>query len=521
MFAIEIEYLLCVSFAATPNKKNIAEWPPHPDRLFLALVAAWGESTKDQFGADALRWLEKQEPPSIRSPNTHTRDRFRSFVPTSSPDESTAKVLNTKTGVLQLLQSIYRKERHFPATVLPDDDPRVHMMWKNADPTPDIRRALSDLASRISRIGHSASVVRVAILKDPDFIPNYVCDEDTGNIDLRCPYPGRFDSITNSFDKNNGTGVVWRSKIAPTRRYAIPGRTITQSVMGRKDEWVTLAFEGEPIPTLTSFPVVAKRMRDAIMHHADNPVHSIISGHGPGGESVKGPHLAIVPMANVGWGKYSDGSLMGISMVLPRVSTYGKAERSQMRQAVSRFLRSDKRQPETPHSNPDPVHKKTTPGFNTIPYRSDSGTGSSQGRLNLGKAGVATLKRSDERKSLQPDRYVETSRMWASVTPMVLDHHPKKNHDPASIISDGCARVSLPRPVSVSYSRYSSVSGAPNAYVAGGANRGWMPPKPGFLNSKFVCHAVIDFGRDVQGPVMLGAGRYYGLGLFIPHRGAE
>ena len=521
MFTLEIEYLLHTSFASQPGRKDTPEWPPHPDRLFLALVAAWGESTKDQAGADALRWLEKQEPPSIRFPEAHPRDRFVNFVPTSSPDEKITNALNTKTAILQIHQSIVRKERQFPATALPDDDPKVHMVWKNADPSPDTYRALSDLASRVSRIGHTASIVRVATVVDAEIVPNYVYDEDNGNIDLRCPHQGRFDSIVNSFDKSKDPDIVWRPMIAPTRRYAIPGRTVIRSVMGGKNEWVTLAFEGEPIPTLTSFPIVAKRMRDAIMHHADNPIHSIISGHDQNGASIKNPHLAIIPMANVGWGRYSDGSLMGISMILPRMSIYGKEERSQLRQAVSRFLRSDRPSSETLHHDSDRTNKKITSRSSTIQNESSYNTGLPGGKLNLGRTGVTTLKRSDGRKSLHPDRYVETSRTWASVTPMVLDHHPKNNHGPKDIISDGCARVSLPRPVSVSHSRHSSVAGVPSAYVARGTNRGWMSPKPGFLDNKFICHAVIDFGCDVEGPVMLGAGRYYGLGLFLPFNGAR
>jgi CRISPR-associated protein Csb2 len=44
MLALEVEFLTGVSVAARPNRREQAEWPPHPDRLFQALSAAWGRN---------------------------------------------------------------------------------------------------------------------------------------------------------------------------------------------------------------------------------------------------------------------------------------------------------------------------------------------------------------------------------------------------------------------------------------------------------------------------------------------
>ncbi len=39
MLALEVEYLTGRSVASMPNDRDQAEWPPHPGRLFMALVA--------------------------------------------------------------------------------------------------------------------------------------------------------------------------------------------------------------------------------------------------------------------------------------------------------------------------------------------------------------------------------------------------------------------------------------------------------------------------------------------------
>ena len=188
---------------------------------------------------------------------------------------------------------------------------------------------------------------------------------------------------------------------------------------------------------------------------------------------------------------YSDGRLMGLALVLPRESVYGTLERRQLRQAVAGFLGMDKE------------------------------GGDAEGQLRLGRFGTMALRdgSASDRKSLLPDRYTAVSRVWASVTPVVLDRRLKKRNGAPDEVADCCVRAGLPRPARVRVSAHSRVAGAPG--VLGHKNKvGWRPPKPGMFDSIFVLHAVIEFDEAVRGPVLVGAGRYYGMGLFMPHRGS-
>ncbi len=84
------------------------------------------------------------------------------------------------------------------------------------------------------------------------------------------------------------------------------------------------------------------------------------------------------------------------------------------------------------------------------------------------------------------------------------------------IVTRGCAHICLPKPTRVRVLRHSMFPGVPSApeFMP-------FPRKPGGAGSeKFTrvrVHAEICFEEAVAGPVLLGAGRHFGLGLSKPH----
>ena len=55
MFSLGIRYLMGWAMAAVDGaRKEHAEWPPHPDRVFMAMAAAWFE-TGQEAGEGAPR----------------------------------------------------------------------------------------------------------------------------------------------------------------------------------------------------------------------------------------------------------------------------------------------------------------------------------------------------------------------------------------------------------------------------------------------------------------------------------
>jgi CRISPR-associated protein Csb2 len=107
------------------------------------------------------------------------------------------------------------------------------------------------------------------------------------------------------------------------------------------------------------------------------------------------------------------------------------------------------------------------------------------------------------------------------VTPIVLDRHLKqkgeaRQQEAAALIAAACRNIGLPEPEAVVVDKHSAVEGAPSAYPSGKAPR-WMTWRlPPSLASRQLTHAVIRFAEPVDGPVILGAGRFMGLGLCRP-----
>jgi CRISPR-associated protein Csb2 len=124
--------------------------------------------------------------------------------------------------------------------------------------------------------------------------------------------------------------------------------------------------------------------------------------------------------------------------------------------------------------------------------------------------------------SLRPDTWCRPSYRFVTVTPIALDRNPgnlrsnqhhtahKASVEAQRSIADACTRIGLPRAVSVEVSLTSSLPGvAPvRAFLP------W-PAQPG-RTPRVRVHAEVCFAEPVRGPVLLGAGRFFGLGLCLP-----
>jgi len=142
---MEIEHLLGVAFAAVGPDTSQPDWPPQPDRVFSALVAAWAARGERSDERAALEWLEAQEPPKIASSVINVRPAPSSFVPPNDEVQVT---------VSPAWRS--RQPRRFPAAL--PSDPTVRLVWPDADGAP--LAALDALARDVAYVGHSASLTR-------------------------------------------------------------------------------------------------------------------------------------------------------------------------------------------------------------------------------------------------------------------------------------------------------------------------------------------------------------------------
>ncbi len=465
MLRLDIHVLTGLFRAATVADKERAEWPPHPDRIFSALVCSWAENGADEAGRAALAWLEALDPPALDASAASLRDVCTVYVPPNDRSDGRREL-----GLAPKLQP-----RLFPAVV--PDEPRVRLWWEA--PEEDVALhlpALGRIARQVGYLGHSASLVSMRFVREarapaPRFVPHR-----DGRVRLRVPYPGRLDELTSGFAAGAERG--FRPEPAPAVRYRDLWRegepeSFRESPYGRN--WIVLAGTDRRAPALEAFARVAEAMRGALLAHAEDPIPPALSGHEGNGPARK-PHLAILPLANVGF-DWSDGRLFGLALVLPREhDPLADRIRIQLEQAVARFLEAG-------------------------------------GTLTLGRFGTWRLAHdpAPELASLRPGRYLRAARRFASVTPILLPRHMKaRRGDRAEEqIAVACRQQGLGEPALIEAGPHPFLRGTSYA-----SKRLWsLSPR---LETRSLTHARITFEEPLRGPLLLGAGRHFGLGLMLP-----
>jgi CRISPR-associated protein Csb2 len=485
MLVLEIELLTGVYRAALPDGSG-AEWPPHPERVFSALAQAWGDGGCDPKERAALEWLERQAPPVIGADGPQDwaeRTAPTVFVPPNDSRGSEIAVLPDRRR---------RQGRSFRAAI--PINPVIQFTWAQAVFSADYRAALTGLAQRVASLGHSASLVRCAFLEEAQASEERQQWEpsDAGAIALRVPYAGRLGELVRWHEAEE------RPRSGTSARYRTPGvmdeGEAPTSLFGGPDEWFVFESEDVAPVDLLAFAHVAQRVRDSLMSHAEPPVSEALSGHTADGSPTARVHVAIVPLANVGW-EHATGDLLGFAVVLPR-DLARDGRRAQERMSVTKALAA----------------------FASL----DAEEAAQRALIKLGAAGVWRLTYSvaPSRFSLRPGRWCGTSKVWASATPALLDRFPDQGdiEEEARLVATACTNIGLPEPIEIELHKHSAVRGAPSAYPARGDRRrpDWSFPRGAKFANRPRRHVVLHFAEPVTGPVIIGAGRFRGFGLCLP-----
>lgn len=478
MLALEIELLTGVYRAALPDGSG-SEWPPHPERVFSALVQGWGDGGCDPRERAALEWLERLPTPLIEADsaeNCGERSAPTVFVPPNDIRGNDLAVLPERRP---------RQGRNFRAQV--PSNPLIRLIWPQAPGHSEHRSALEAVARRVASLGHSASLVRVTLTENTGEDGSRLWRPgDDARAALRTMHPGRLRNLEDWFARDE------RSRTGMSARYHEPmpaqNAQALKSVFGAAEDWFVFEDAGGSRPDLLAFAHVAKCVRMSMMKRGPQPPPEVVSGHTPEGAATSKPHAAVVPLANVGW-PYATGDLLGFAVVLPR--EMANSERQSALQALAAFARMDQ------------------------------GEGACA-ELHLSSKLLWKVQRSaaPSRASLKPARWCRSSVSWASATPLLLDRFPDHN-DPleeARLIAAACRNIGLPDPIEIEIHKYSTVHGAPSAYPPGASRSGpdWSFPQSAKFASRPRRHVILRFAEPVEGPVLLGAGRYHGMGLCLP-----
>ncbi len=476
------------SYAAPPedgDEKKSAEWPPHPGRLFCALVAAWGECGQSVEGKRALEWIERlNPPPQVLFPEESRREVTPVYVPANDIDLPKNETKDWQTSLARILpETRLRNDRRFPSVSLAED--AVWFVWPDADLPPEHHHALAEIFRHTTSLGHSSSMVEVCFDDAPptDPVPeaySVLVPDPDGTQRLRIPSPARLSYLIEQYKKfSKRPTKTNRPSPGPTAHYRLQGaQPDDEPACGVFREMLILRRSGGDSLGLLSTHQLMTALRGSILNHAPQPVPEFISGHSPGSTPDKPvrsekPHIALVPLPNVG-SRHSDGNLLGAGILLPE---HSQDERALLMAALAQVI--------------------TQP-------------------LTMAAADSWTIEGADaaeRRKALQPRRWLGPAKQWATVTPFVFDRFPKNKHgeEAKEIVQQACRFAGLPRPTEVAcvQAQY-ALAGVPRSSAFNPA-----PPRPGKPRRCHV-HLLLSFDDPVQGPVSIGAGRYYGYGFCAP-----
>lgn len=566
------EYLTGYAVATDPSSRDRAEWPPHPARVFMAMAAAWFETDPGEQGSaeqrgehaaegEALRWLERLGDPELWLPPVNIggeRSNVTVYVPVNDKAGPSSASLQSAPALTRNKQG-----RTFPRRYV--GNMHVFLRWVEAEGIDKHRDALARVCAKVTRIGHSSSLVWMWVAErdvEPEGtgLERWQPGDGISAIHCRRISPGFLSQLDQRFGEKprmkkatlgssieeleaekkgiKGKGSKARKaevddRLAPLRE-EFKRTLVHEPVRPHVGLWtgyrradastepevsrsrfdtdlLILKHESGPRLPLVSTLAVCEALRGAVMQHCPVPVPEWVSGHKPDGSpsEEESGHMAILPLPFVGHG-HADGHLLGLAVAFPR-----GIDRRERGRVLGPLIVTENGEPKA------------------IALR--------RGRLGVWTLGLGEWE--ETRQTLMPETWTTSphgARVWASATPIVLDRFPKadrlKNRsgweeEVAAIIAGACERVGLPRPAVVDIDTTSWHVGSPRAVCKRRRLRGQdgghagetslgdgFPayPAKGTRSARPQVHVWIEFDEPVVGPVLLGAGRYRGYGLCKP-----
>jgi|GEM_PF-637213 len=506
------------------DRSGPPEWPPSPFRLFQALVAGVARRGELVVGVDepanknltdignALDWLQKysrEHPPIIIAPKSKTGQAITRFVPNNDGDNKFDR--QERLTAKPTIPTLFLLE--------PDQRPEVHYVWdvsgKTECPTSDIEKAARslttlgwgiDMAFADARLAGEAKLQQLKGIRwypksgDGSFeetlrVPTY--DDDLGECTL-CDLRHCHSSAMTRIEHGKPLKTVDKPKIFDRVLY-----TSTERPIGRPYAVFQLLDPNEdparyPHAKLMHIAAMTRSLAiRACQAAGEDPefVSRFVRGKN---EPARDDHkqISYVPLPSIGH-EHADAMIRNVMLVAP----------VGMDREVARVVRA-------------------IDGRALVPER-DEGEDSCEAELVVPPNYRAELQQFNPPKNkFIATCYLGSSRVWQTVTPVILDEHAKKvdrkneetgeiekvwNHD--EMICKALKRAGSETPCTFTWQAIPFLKNCLSAhrYDREKKRTGYYRPKR--FDGKTAVHVRITFDRPVPGPLTLGAGRHCGFGL--------
>ncbi len=484
-------------YHATPWGRHVNEgdiaWPPEPWRLLRALIATWHHKLKherpdaeEQFTA-LIETLASHAPSFRLPPATHSHSRH--YLP------------QWKAGDTSLALDAF-------ASISPAEP--LDCIWPDAELDDEQLELLDRLLELLGYLGRAESWVEACRIEAPAAAN---CQPGTESVDLETGEilgevvevlgpvsPADYEHRRQRYQAESGKRLP--KKVAMTLPESLVEAMSLDTADLQKAGW--------------NLPPAAQRIKYTRPLHAFHPVRG----------STTRPQTSLTTMSFVVVGK-----------PLPRIENSLRIGEVTRLAVMRQFGKDDEGRPRTPpllsgHDLPpdnrhfhafflpwdsngdgriDHIVIHVPGGFDDPARRILQGLrkiwipGGGEWQLAMETMGPAA----------QAHPLLGQARMWKTLTPYLHPWHCKKNFSPEDQIRRELAARELPQPLKVEFFGHRIIAGKPRRplhfqrFRTG--KKGTQPDRRG----QFVS---LHFDEAVQGPIALGFGCHFGLGLFLPAR---
>ncbi len=476
-------------------------WPPAPARLFQALVAGAARgSVLPQVARDALEWLERLPSPVIAAARGAPGQRYTKFVPNNDLDASLSakQVPRIDDAVASIRAGKTIHPILFDATV------PILYCW-SFDGGDTQARALCELAERLYQFGRGIDMAWAdAVVIDAQEAQKRLSDHrgiiyrPSGGAgagrNLLCPQRGteqslrtRFDGMRTRFRRSGSNRRPIQVFVQPPKpllasvTYNAPPVRLVFALRGEGDQGGFAPRRLSEAATLVTEArdQAARRLCDAAPAQADD-VERYLIGRGAT-ESDKAGRVRIIPLPSVGH-VHADMMIRRLAIYVPQ----------------SCPLRTD----------------DLAWAFAQVTWANADGVV------------LSGLQRMDD--DAMAARYERGERCWRSVTPLALTTSRRRRNDPARTKEEAKGAAERVREelrakrVIRQALRHAAVGVSPTVVQVqrepfyGNGERAESFSGNTRFPKEVLWHAAVTFAEPVAGPLLLGDGRYIGLGLMRP-----
>jgi CRISPR-associated protein Csb2 len=473
-----------------PRYHGAGDWPPTPARLFQALVAgaARGDTLRE-CDADALRWLEGLAPPVIAAPPARRAAALVTYVPNNDLDAvggHPARIGEIRTGKTIRPMLLDPSLPLLYAWTIPADAPHLPALIAIADRLYQLGRGVDMAWATAEALDPAAAEAKLAAHPGPKHRPSPAGRDGTA---FACPQPGSLDSL------------IARHKAQATRFRPGARKGTILFVQPPKPRFRMVAYDCPPARLLFDLRVgqdfdawplrrvvalveqvrdeAAQRLRKARPDQAGTIEHLLIGrGAGPADVTLR-PRL--IPLPSIGF-VHADRAIRRLLVEVPAAFPLSAAE---LREAIL-----------------------------GMPLDVDPQTGEIRSEARLVPSATQTILR---HYGLGKD--ARPARLWRSVTPIALPGRPQQPGREGSrrVAAEAAAAAAVRQAL-----RHAGIAEAPTVVrvqrepFASRGERAEAFAHGQRFPAATLRHVELRFAKPRLGPLLLGNGRWLGLGLFAP-----